>query len=151
MENGKNQVHFLTYIFQYMHRCITKTPNFSLFHLGSVPYSLGIHLWHSMCTSLSWKLLKCVLCAPSGILRCFCHFWLDKFATFFGKIGTSGLIWNMDQMKAWEKVGLQSGLIKALKPSLNSENSVYIQELEFLKKEILHMYLEFCSKESRKI
>ena len=31
----------------------------------------------------------------------------------------------MDQMKAWEKVGIQSGLIKALKPSLNSENSVY--------------------------
>ena len=36
-----------------------------------------------------------------------------------------GLIRNMDQMKAWEKVGIQSGLIKALKPSLNSENSVY--------------------------
>ena len=62
-----------------------------------------------------------------------------------------GLVPNMDQMKAWEKVGRQSGLIKALKPSLNSENSVYIQELEFLKKEILHMYLEFCSKEFRKI
>ena len=36
-----------------------------------------------------------------------------------------GLVPNMDQMKAWEKVGIQSGLIKALKPSLNSENSVY--------------------------
>ena len=44
MENGKNQVHFLTYIFQYMHQCTTKTPNFSFFRLGSLPYSLGIHL-----------------------------------------------------------------------------------------------------------
>ena len=68
-----------------------------------------------------------MFCAPRAVFcGVFATFGETSLLLFLVKSEpVGGLVPNMDQMKAWEKVGTQSGLIKALKPSLNSENSVY--------------------------